>query len=203
MPSALTPKCSAQLRPNLQVDCTSDAKLNLPLLQFHEDATPELPLLAVNFDPALVALLRETKYFLLLQIRVPDAAAAVFERADTYRSQISSLELMVGSTRFCVRAVQLEAAELDGLALESYTPAAVLPACARRALCAQQLLHSPQPLVAQRRAAFFSSPLASPGDAVQPHPAHHPACGEALGRRQASGCGWGALAVSALFLSSA
>ncbi|KAI8473051.1 MAG: flagellar outer dynein arm heavy chain beta [Monoraphidium minutum] len=78
-----------------QVDCTSEAKLNQPLLQFHEDATPELPLLAVNFDPALVALLRETKYFLLLSMRVPDAAASMFERADMYRSQIGSLELMV------------------------------------------------------------------------------------------------------------
>lgn len=91
----------------MQVDCTSDEKLNLPLLQFHEDASPELPLLAVNFDPALVALLRETKYFLLLQIKVPDAAAAIFERADTYRSQIGSLDLMVsgsaaGHLMFCM-----------------------------------------------------------------------------------------------------
>ncbi len=43
-----------------------------------------------------MALLRETKYFLLLQIPVPEAAAAVFQRADTYRTQIGSLELMVG-----------------------------------------------------------------------------------------------------------
>ncbi|GBF97683.1 flagellar outer dynein arm heavy chain beta [Raphidocelis subcapitata] len=78
-----------------QVDNTSDEKLNLPLLQFHEEATPELPLLAVNFDPALVALLRETKYFLLAGVAVPAAAASIYERADTYRSQISSLDLMV------------------------------------------------------------------------------------------------------------
>jgi dynein heavy chain len=91
---------------HLQVDSTSEAKLNLPLLQFHEDATPDLPLLAVNFDPALVALLRETKYFLLLQIRVPDAAAAVFERADLYRSQIGSLELMVGRGRMAMQGFQ-------------------------------------------------------------------------------------------------
>jgi hypothetical protein len=62
--------------PPSQVDDTSDEKLNLPLLQFHEEATPELPLLAVNFDPALVALLRETKYFLLAGVTVPAAAAA-------------------------------------------------------------------------------------------------------------------------------
>jgi len=91
------------------VDATSEAKLNLPLLQFHEDATPDLPLLALNFDPALVALLRETKYFLLLQIQVPDAAAAIFQRSDTYRTQIGSLDLMVsggcagGWALLCVR----------------------------------------------------------------------------------------------------
>lgn len=83
--------------PSTQVDCTSEAKLNLPLLQFHEDASPDLPLLAVNFDPALTALLRETKYFLLLGVPVPDAAAAIFTRADTYRTQIGSLDLMVGA----------------------------------------------------------------------------------------------------------
>ena len=77
------------------MDCTSEEKLNLPLLQFHEDATPELPLLAVNFDPALVALLRETKYFLQGGITVPDAAALVFQRGETYRTQIGALDLTV------------------------------------------------------------------------------------------------------------
>lgn len=79
------------------MDCTSEAKLNQPLLQFHEDATPDLPLLAVNFDPALVALLRETKYFLLAGVKVPGAAAAIYQRADTYRLQIGNLDLMVGT----------------------------------------------------------------------------------------------------------
>jgi dynein heavy chain len=54
----------------LQVASTSDEKLNQPLLQFHEESTPDMPLLAVNFDPALVRLLRETRYFLLLHIEV-------------------------------------------------------------------------------------------------------------------------------------
>lgn len=54
----------------LQVAATSDEKLNQPLLQFHEESTTELLFLAVNFDPALVRLLRETKYFLLLHIEV-------------------------------------------------------------------------------------------------------------------------------------
>jgi hypothetical protein len=79
-----------------QVSTTSDEKLNQPLLQFHDDATPDMPLLAVNFDPALVRLLRETKYFLLLKISVPDAAAVLFQSADTFRQQIGALDLMVG-----------------------------------------------------------------------------------------------------------
>lgn len=55
---------------DLQVDTTSENKLHQPLLHFHEESTPDVPLLAVNFDPALVRLLRETKYFLLLKIEV-------------------------------------------------------------------------------------------------------------------------------------
>lgn len=54
----------------LQVSATSDEKLNQPLLQFHEESTPEMQLLAVNFDPALVRLLKETKYFILLGMQV-------------------------------------------------------------------------------------------------------------------------------------
>ena len=65
--------CSAH-----QVAATSDEKLNQPLLQFHEDSTPELQLLAVNFDPALVRLLKETKYFLLLSVQVGPTSQASF-----------------------------------------------------------------------------------------------------------------------------
>jgi dynein heavy chain len=68
-----------------QVAATSDEKLQQALLQFDDEATAEMPLLAVNFDPALVRLLRETKYFLLLKISVPDAAAVLFQHADTFR----------------------------------------------------------------------------------------------------------------------
>lgn len=96
---AALPRSPPPPRPPPQVDCTSEAKLNQALLQFHEDATPDLPLLAVNFDPALVALLRETQYFLLAGVKVPDAAAAIYQRADTYRLQISNLDLMVGTSR--------------------------------------------------------------------------------------------------------
>jgi dynein heavy chain, axonemal len=67
---------------------TSEDKLNQALL------APLLGGLGVNFDPELVRLLRETKYFLLLKIEVPASAAAIFSRADLYRQQISSLELI-------------------------------------------------------------------------------------------------------------
>jgi dynein heavy chain, axonemal len=53
-------------------------------------------MLAVNFDPALVRLLRETKYFLLLKIEVPEASLKVYEHADTFRQQIGNLDLIVG-----------------------------------------------------------------------------------------------------------
>lgn len=62
----------------LQVASTSDEKLNQPLLQFHEESTADMPLLAVNFDPALVRLLRETRYFLLLRIEVSLAAGVQY-----------------------------------------------------------------------------------------------------------------------------
>lgn len=78
----------------VQVAATSDEKLNLPLLQT-VDRTPEgVAMLGVNFDPALIRLLRETKYFLLLQFEVPETARTIFESSDTFRQQISSLDLI-------------------------------------------------------------------------------------------------------------
>lgn len=78
----------------LQVTATSGEKLNMPLLRLVDDSTPEAPVLGVNFDPALVRLLRETKYFLLLKVEVPESAQAIFQHADTFRQQISSLDLI-------------------------------------------------------------------------------------------------------------
>jgi hypothetical protein len=77
-----------------QVGATSVEKLNLPLLRFAPDATADLPLLAVNFDAGLVAALRETRYFSMLGVPVPEAAAAVYARADAYRAQIAVLDLV-------------------------------------------------------------------------------------------------------------
>ncbi len=50
---------------------TSDEKLHLPLLQLLEQTPEGIRVLGVNFDPALVCLLRETKYFLLLESSSP------------------------------------------------------------------------------------------------------------------------------------
>ena len=67
-----------------QVSAVSDLKLKLPLLK-RDASQPPLPLLAVNFDPDLEKLLRETKYFLQLKVEVPESALKIFERDDTFR----------------------------------------------------------------------------------------------------------------------
>ncbi|KAL6747291.1 flagellar outer dynein arm heavy chain beta [Haematococcus lacustris] len=72
-----------------RVAATSNEKLNQPLLAL----TPH-GVLGVNFDPELVRMLRETKYFLLLKVEVPEAAQTIFQHSDTFRQQISSLDLI-------------------------------------------------------------------------------------------------------------
>lgn len=44
-------------------------------------------MLKVNFDPLIVRLLREVKYFLLLGLRVPESALEVFERGEVWDTQ--------------------------------------------------------------------------------------------------------------------
>ena len=44
----------------------------------------------VNFDPALVCLLRETKYFLLMKLDIPESAASIFDKAEVYRQVLPS-----------------------------------------------------------------------------------------------------------------
>ncbi|GAX83887.1 hypothetical protein CEUSTIGMA_g11312.t1, partial [Chlamydomonas eustigma] len=79
-----------------QVALTSDEKLNQPLLvTLDGPAGPGgAPRLGVNFDPDLVRLLRETKYFLLLKFEVPESALLIFQNSDQFRMLISSLELI-------------------------------------------------------------------------------------------------------------
>lgn len=49
----------------------------------------------VNFDPILVRLLREVKYLKQLNVNVPETAEKLFTKADTYRRQVVSLELII------------------------------------------------------------------------------------------------------------
>ena len=73
------------------VERSSQAKLKLPLLR--RDA--ETDLLVVNFDPDLVRLLREVKYFLLLKLPVPESASQIYKKAEVFRTQTGNLDLIV------------------------------------------------------------------------------------------------------------
>ncbi len=49
-------------------------------------------LLNVNFDPALLQLLKEVKYLKILDMEIPDEANEAFKKNDKFRTQISGLE---------------------------------------------------------------------------------------------------------------
>ncbi|KAL1498812.1 hypothetical protein AB1Y20_014117 [Prymnesium parvum] len=79
------------------VEETSQSKLRQPLLTREEDVnSPRYHLLSVNFDPALVSLLREVKYFEILGIAVPASAAELNKSVELFRVLIGNLELIVG-----------------------------------------------------------------------------------------------------------
>ena len=66
-------------------------------------------LLRVNFDPALIRLLRETRYFLLLDQSVPQSASDVFSKDEVYRSQICALDMIVykyNNIKTCLHPVE-------------------------------------------------------------------------------------------------
>lgn len=108
----------------VSIETSSKAKLKLPLIRrdalasnntqsSNEDSTgagatvsqtplPSTPqqgtaggTLFVNFDAALVQLLREVKYFLLLGLEIPEDALAIYKRAEVFRRQTGNLELIV------------------------------------------------------------------------------------------------------------
>mmetsp|Transcript_16968 Transcript_16968/g.60259 ORF Transcript_16968/g.60259 Transcript_16968/m.60259 type:complete len:4617 (-) Transcript_16968:30-13880(-) len=72
------------------VEASSSSKLRLPLLLRQADCS-----LTVNFDAALVRLLREVKYFLLMGLSVPDSALAIYEQVETFRAWTGQLDLIV------------------------------------------------------------------------------------------------------------
>lgn len=73
------------------VELSSHAKLKLPLLVRNS----ETRLLTVNFDSALVRLLREVKYFLLLGLNVPDTALEIYQQVETFRRWTGNMDLIV------------------------------------------------------------------------------------------------------------
>lgn len=75
-----------------EIEDSSEEKLLKPLLSRNEKENT----LEVNFDPSLVRLLREVKYFYQLGIKVPKSAADIYSKDKMYRSQINKLELIVG-----------------------------------------------------------------------------------------------------------
>lgn len=73
------------------VEQSSHSKLKLPLVT----RNPETKFLSVNFDPALVRLLREVKYFLLLGLNVPETALDIYQQVETFRAWTGNLDLIV------------------------------------------------------------------------------------------------------------
>jgi dynein heavy chain len=71
-------------------DESSKDKMQEFLLKRDED-----DLLKVNFDPALVRLLRETRYFLLLDRSIPQSASDLYKNDDTLRRQVNALDSVV------------------------------------------------------------------------------------------------------------
>jgi dynein heavy chain len=78
-----------------EMEKSSQAKLKNPLLRSEVDVEFGYPLLYVNFDPLLVRLLREVKYFLLLGFEAPQAALEIYEHAETFRKHMGNLDLVV------------------------------------------------------------------------------------------------------------
>lgn len=78
------------------VDESTHEKLKYFLIGYDETSeNKENGLLKVNFDPILVKLLREVKYLKQLSRDVPETASKLFEKADIYRRQVVSLELII------------------------------------------------------------------------------------------------------------
>lgn len=80
------------------IEVSSQAKLRNPLIRrnkFDERVTGYPYTLSVNFDPVLVQLLREVKYFLSLGLQVPDTAMEIYQRAEIFRRHTGNLDLIV------------------------------------------------------------------------------------------------------------
>ena len=54
----------------------------------------EVRTISVNFDPDIIRLLREVKYFKQMKLKVMDSALRIYENVDVFRVQTSNLELI-------------------------------------------------------------------------------------------------------------
>jgi dynein heavy chain len=88
-----------------EISETSDARLKLPLLRPGPNASGELSFVQVNFDPDLVRLLKEVKYFLLIGVEVPEHALKIYQRANTFRTQVGSLDIIVSTWNNILRTI--------------------------------------------------------------------------------------------------
>ena len=79
----------------IEQQSTGIEKLKMNLLRREEGG--EHAFLRVNFDPALICLLREVKYFLMLSIEVPESATKIFEKNETFRQQTCKLDMIVNT----------------------------------------------------------------------------------------------------------
>ena len=77
------------------IESSSQAKLKNPLLRREYIEKNQHSLLYVNFDPILVKLLREVKYFLLLGLEVPNTAMEIYQRVEIFRRHTGNLDLIV------------------------------------------------------------------------------------------------------------
>ncbi|XP_072167681.1 dynein beta chain, ciliary [Diadema setosum] len=72
------------------VDEVCQTNLNQPLITRSEDTK----LVKVNFDPKLVAVLREVKYLMIRQEEsIPESAATIYEKHETLRKYVANLDL--------------------------------------------------------------------------------------------------------------
>ena len=73
---------------------TSSAAIAM-LIANNSSAASPIHLMYVNFDPVLVQLLREVKYFVLLGLQVPDMAMEIYKQAEIFRRHTGNLDLIV------------------------------------------------------------------------------------------------------------
>ena len=81
------------------IESVGQDKLKQPLLVRYTDGGFDgkgkgLPLLRVNFDPALTKLLREVKYLKLLKLEVPESANDIYSMNEQFRQQMGNLDLL-------------------------------------------------------------------------------------------------------------